>query len=152
MIRVKHLESMVFNLMNEFFFARKRETLLLRERITILSNHMLNNSWSCKTPNRRMSCSPCQLRELVCNAITLSSRVANSNASSRMKPTVICSAPISLLFQQETCSLTPRSIFACTIPLQASALLYMLGPLSLLHRYPCSYMTMQLTELRLYHL
>ena len=37
MIRVKHLESMVFNLMNEFFFARKRETLLLRERISILS-------------------------------------------------------------------------------------------------------------------
>jgi len=50
---------------------------------------------------------------------------------------VICSAPVSSLFQRETCSLTPRSIFACTIPLQASAILFMPRTLYLLHRYPC---------------
>ena len=51
MIRVKHLESMVFNLMNEFFFARKRETLLLRERISILSTQQQLELQNAKPPN-----------------------------------------------------------------------------------------------------
>ena len=57
-----------------FFFCEKKRDLL-KQRISILSNQMLNNSWSCKTPNCRMLCSPCQLRELVCNSITVSSHV-----------------------------------------------------------------------------
>ena len=74
---VHFILALLFSLLHLiiFFFARKRKIVLLRNVCTILSNILLDTSWSRESPDGRMPCSLCQLSKLMCYPITLSFRM-----------------------------------------------------------------------------